>query len=219
MWICNCTCCTFPLSPLKVLENLCVYLKRDSENFALVLGRIIQLFTHEVCTFLKKVAYNLTYSGIKKRAVIGEKQWQIRKSIEENFYYFKKPSGNEHKMKNIYLLRKPWSPMILSCYLILTQHDKWLVKSCWKTLQFLRHAQHSSIKSGHSETLYSVPFWNWKQCTAIIKGISSTWNCNPLSVTEIFCWKDPEKFRTIKLLTKNACVTSITHKSLEPRFQ
>ena len=36
-----------------------------------------------------------------------------------------------------------------------------------------------------------------------------------VSVTEIFCWKDPGKFRTIKLLTKNPCVTFVTHKSLE----
>ena len=64
--------------------------------------------------------------------------------------------------------------MILSCCLKSTEHDKWLVKSCWKILQFLRHGHCLSIKSHHSETISNVLFWNWKQCAAITKSISST---------------------------------------------
>ena len=45
------------------------------------------------------------------------------------FIIGKKPDGNEDKMKENCLLRKLWTPMILTCCLLLRQHDKWLVKN------------------------------------------------------------------------------------------
>lgn len=118
-------------------------------------------------------------------------------SIKETCYYFNKPSLNEHKMKEKYLGRKTWAQMILSCYLLITQNDEQVIKNYWKTLQVWRHGRRSSIKIYHYETLSNVPFWNGKQCTAIIKCISVTLDCNPLIVTETSYW-----FRIIKLFTK-----------------
>ena len=110
--------------------------------------------------------------------------------------------------KTILLVRKLWTPMILNRYLLLTRHDKWLVKNSWKTLQTSRRGRHSSIKMLHSRKLLSAIFWNWKQCTAILKRIRVTWDCNALSVTETFCWFN-KQVQNLKIVYRN--VSSLCH--------
>ena len=58
-------------------------------------------------------------------------------------------------MKQKYLQKKLWTPMILNRCLLLKQHDIWLFKNSWKTLRTSRRGQHSSIKTLHSEN-YSL---------------------------------------------------------------
>ena len=58
-------------------------------------------------------------------------------------------------MKQKYLRKKLWTPMILNRCLLLKQHDIWLFKNSWKTLRTSRRGQHSSIKTLHSEN-YSL---------------------------------------------------------------
>ena len=104
--------------------------------------------------------------------------------------------------------------MILNRCLLLTQHDKWLVRNSWKILQ--THVTNFKFQL-HSEKLLNVLFltlsrrrpyqWtgfymtrafvmkglNWKQFTGVMKRISLTWDCNGLSVIEVFCWFNNQK--------------------------
>ena len=43
---------------------------------------------------------------------------------------------------------------------------------------------------------YSI--WNWKQCTATIRWISITWDYNPFSVSEIYCWFNNQVLKPIQ---------------------
>ena len=132
--------------------------------------------------------------------MIGENLWQLKLTGEENFSLFQK---NAVEMS---------TKMILNRCLLLTQHD---VKNCSKTLLTLRHGRRSSIKMHHYETLPNVLFLKWKQCTAIVKCISVPLGCDPLSVTENFCWFN-EEVQNHKMLTEifHPCVTLITHRHL-----
>ena len=118
-------------------------------------------------------------------------------------------------MKEKYLLRKLWTPMILNRCLLLTEHDDWLIKNIWKTLQTSRCGRHSSIKTFHSEKLLNILYWNWKQCTAIMKRISVNWDCNALSATEVLR-RFNKQVQNLELVYKNvpqlyhSCYTKIT---------
>ena len=48
----------------------------------------------------------------------------------------------------------------------------------------------------------STAFWNWIQCTSIMKRISVTWDCNALSVTEVYCWFI-KQIQNLKIVYKN----------------
>ena len=65
--------------------------------------------------------------------MIDKNRWELKKkNREETFYYWKKTAGNENKMKEKKLLGKLCTPMILYRCSLLTQHDKWLVKTVEK---------------------------------------------------------------------------------------
>ena len=143
---------------------------------------ITELCTPKVCTFFKKKRLFFN-AGIE--ITIGDDWKIVEEKLLKNFFVIwkKKPDGNKGNMKERYLPRKLWTPMILNLCLLLKQHDKWLVKNSWKTLQTSCGGWHSSIKTFRSEKLLTVLFWNWKQCTAIMKRISVTWDYNAVPVT------------------------------------
>ena len=137
--------------------------------------------------FRRNIFRKTTGGGIK---LTPPSRFRIKKnSVRKIFIIGKNHDENEDKVKGKNLLRKLWTPITLNCYLLIKQQDKWLVKNIWKSLQTARRGRgrHSSIKTHHSEKLLSVLFWNWKQWTAIMKCINVKWDCNALSVTEIFC--------------------------------
>ena len=86
--------------------------------------------------------------------MIGKSRWQLKKNGKETFYYWKKPVGNVDKMKEKYLLRRLWTPIILNHCLLLTQHDKWLAKTVEKL--FKLHVMDDIHPS-------NAPFWKTTQ--------------------------------------------------------
>ena len=120
------------------------------------------------------------------------------------FIINKKPDGKEGKTKEKYLLRKLWTPMILNLRLI--QHDKWLVRSSWKTSW---SGVHSSIKTLHSEKLLLMFY------SEIENKVLQSWNVSTshgiaVSVTEIFCWFN-KQVQNLKIVYEN--VSCLFHSS------
>ena len=138
--------------------------------------------------FKIKVAYFLRRDWNKEHWLVKTgSNW--KKLVKKIFIIDKKLDGKEDKMKEKYLLGKQWTPVILlNCGL--TQYDKWLVRNSWETFQTSHCGLNLSIKTLHSEKLLNVLFWNWNQCTAIMKRISVTW------VPKRFFVGSINKFRT-----------------------
>ena len=139
----------------------------------------------------------------------------IEKKSRRTLLLFKKTCLNKDNIKEKYLLINLSSPMLLNRRLLLTQHDQWLVKNSWKTLQTFYCERYSCIKRLHFEKL--LKFYSEIK---IMKRISVTWDCNALSITDIF-FGCITKFRTWELFTKtfHACFTLFTHRHLRSCFQ
>ena len=91
--------------------------------------------------------------------MIGEYRWQWKKPVKKILIVGTKTHGlNEQKIKEKCSLQKPEIPMLLINCLLLTLHDKQLLKNYLKTLRTSKRGRHLSIKMSHPEKLFNVLF-------------------------------------------------------------
>ena len=112
-------------------------------------------------------------------------------------------------------MRAAWKKNI---YLeILNSNDSkflFIVNTTWQMTRWRRFKNSSNFTSWTTFTHQNAPFWkttpfrNWKQCTAVMKHISVTWDCNAVSVTEIFCWFN-KQVQNLKIVYNN--IPSLYH--------
>ena len=144
--------------------------------------------------------------------MIGKSRWQLKKNGKETFYYWKKPVGNVDKMKEKYLLRRLWTPIILNHCLLLTQHDKWLAKTVEKLFKLHLmediHPSKCSILNNYS-TFYS----KFENSVLQSLNVSASHEILMHSQSQRFFVGLINKFRTWKFFTKmfHACITLIIH--------